>query len=355
MGLVAWWLCNPEHTWWNPHETYDVYAYAKQCGVNFVRLALNGWLWNTNYYDSVTDEYYRDAVDKVIQFCKQLGIRVMFEFHAYSAPFPADPWGGNWDYQWSFIHGENKLEWFKFFETASQIYGDEPTVAAYGLLNEPVSYYNIGMYAGEQIPIWHDACEELIAIIRSHAPKAMIFVDIPGFQLANWFVGGGNYLLSDSNVVYTWHYSYHADLGSLVGYPWEPAPYAKAYYEGRFAEARQLFLNNLMNESPYWKLLNYNGGYPIVCAEFGVTIPTDVNWETQMMDFYNLTEQYHVGIVQLSWEGEVKPYPEVYNTIYNCMLTWEGWWGDEPLSVNEIGSVFRDYAITLGAYGYTST
>jgi aryl-phospho-beta-D-glucosidase BglC (GH1 family) len=114
------------------------FDYIKSLGCNLVRVAFN---YHHFEDDDRPFEYKPDGfewLDKVIAWAKMSGVYVSLDFHAYpgwqSRGWHCDNPGGPPQF-WEHIHFQERG--IALWEQLAHRYKDEPTVAMYGVMNEP--------------------------------------------------------------------------------------------------------------------------------------------------------------------------------------------------------------------------
>ena len=172
-----------------------------ELGYNSVRPALNARLFLTEgeNYQFVEEGFM--LLDNLVSWCKKYNLYVIIDMHAA----PGGQTGQNIDDSPNnepelFMNPKNQdlleILWVKIAER----YNDEPTVAAYDLLNEPLPEMTgaAAKYKDQLVPVY----ERLIKAIRAIDKKHMITLE--GYNWANnWSIFDK---LLDNNVVYQFHY-----------------------------------------------------------------------------------------------------------------------------------------------------
>jgi len=118
--------------------TEDDFRFLKSLGVNVIRVAIN-------YRHFVNDKLYKtyrqagfNFLDNIIELAKKNGIYVIIDLHA--APGWQNPgWHSDNIYQANILWYSEKFQddTIKIWEDIVKRYKDEPSIAGYGLLNEP--------------------------------------------------------------------------------------------------------------------------------------------------------------------------------------------------------------------------
>ena len=110
-----------------------------QLGFNSVRPAMNARLFLSEGYNPVYQQEGFELLDHLIQWCKQSGIYVIIDMHAA----PGGQTGQNIDDSAQdqpelFMDVRNQDRLVALWVKIATRYQNEPTVAAYDLLNEPL-------------------------------------------------------------------------------------------------------------------------------------------------------------------------------------------------------------------------
>ncbi|MDD5151217.1 MAG: cellulase family glycosylhydrolase [Flavobacterium sp.] len=187
-----------------------------ELGFNSVRPALNSRLFLTEGENSVYLEEGFQLIDSLVSWCKKHKIYVIIDMHGA----PGGQTGANIDDSANDIpelFTDKKYEeqlvnlWVKIAER----YKDEPVIAAYDLLNEPLP---IGTGAADKykhllIPVYKHITSEIRKVDQKH------MITLEGFNWANdWSLFDKPF---DSNVFYQFHYYCWArpdNLNDINGY-----------------------------------------------------------------------------------------------------------------------------------------
>ena len=193
-----------ERFWKSYRENYITEADIRriaELGYNSVRPALNARLFITEGENNQFVEEGFKLLDNLVSWCKKYKLYVIIDMHAA----PGGQTGQNIDDSPNdepelFMNPKNQDLLEKLWAKIASKYKDEPTIAAYDLLNEPLPE-NTGAakkYKDQLVPVY----ERLIRTIRAVDKKHMITVE--GYNWAN------NWSLFDKpiddNLVYQFHY-----------------------------------------------------------------------------------------------------------------------------------------------------
>jgi endoglucanase len=199
-------LIGPEHakTFWNEYRRQyiteqDIQRIA-ELGFNSVRVPLNARLLMSEADASFQDEGF-ELLDNLVQWCKASGIYVIIDMHAA----PGGQTGQNIDDSAAdqpelFTNPENQQRLIKLWVAIAERYKNEPMVAAFDLLNEPLPAKTGA--EGQYKKILEPLYERIVKEIRKVDPQHMITVE--GADWANdWSVFSRQL---DNNTFYQFHY-----------------------------------------------------------------------------------------------------------------------------------------------------
>jgi endoglucanase len=186
------------------HHSEIDFGRARQLGFNAIRFAFDGdW-----YVDSPT--VFWKWLDQNVTWARHQKMRLILDLHT--------PIGGSWlnpasnDVRfdlWS--KPELRQQNADLWREIATRYKDEPAVAAYDLLNEPVTTDATGQQ-------WKDLARELVAAVRSVDTNHLLVVD--GIYGVNGRYGAAgidqHFLVDDKNVMYDFHF-------------YEPIKYTRQY------------------------------------------------------------------------------------------------------------------------------
>lgn len=169
-------LCGQEYaeSFWESYlEGYitkaDIEFIAKE-GFNSIRLPLNG---RHLYYQSkdgslsINDRMFR-KIDEVVAWCRTYGIYIILDMHGA----PGGQTGQNIDDSEAdqpelFIHPQYEEELIFLWKKLAGRYADEPVIAGYDLLNEPLPNF-FSQYNERLLPLYRRLIQEIRSIDRKH-------------------------------------------------------------------------------------------------------------------------------------------------------------------------------------------
>jgi len=190
--------------WKSFRQNYITEADIKQIaslGFNSVRPALNARVFLTEDEHPVYVEEGFQLMDSLVSWCKKYKLYVIIDMHAA----PGGQTGANIDDSKNdipelFIESKYQDQLVDLWVKLAQKYKDEPAVAAYDLLNEPLP---IGTGAADKYKhLLEPLYQRITAAIRHVDQKHMITVE--GFNWANDWSGFNKPF--DNNMFYQFHY-----------------------------------------------------------------------------------------------------------------------------------------------------
>ena len=175
------------------HHSERDFERVAEIGFNAVRFAFNGTWWRDD------PRAFWDWLDRNIGWAEAHGLVLVLDLHV--------PIGGNWldaslvpDFTiWTdpAVGAFNVALW----QAIAERYRDEPTIAAYDILNEPVT----ADATGDQ---WRQLAAEMVAAIRAADPNHLLIVGpVYGTEGEYRPLGPGDrFLIDDPNVMYDLHF-----------------------------------------------------------------------------------------------------------------------------------------------------
>jgi len=187
-----------------------------ELGFNSVRPALNSRLFLTEGENPVYVEEGFQLIDSLVSWCKKHKVYVIIDMHGA----PGGQTGANIDDSPNdipelFIDPKYQDQLVNLWIKIAQRYKDEPTVAAYDLLNEPLpkATGSAEKYKHLLVPLYQRLTAELRKVDQKH------MITLEGFDWANdWSLFDKPF---DNNVFYQFHYYCWArpdNLNSIDGY-----------------------------------------------------------------------------------------------------------------------------------------
>ena len=193
-----------EHFWKEFRKNYITEADIKriaELGFNSVRPALNSRLFLTEAENPVFVEEGFQLMDSLISWCTKHKIYVIIDMHGA----PGGQTGANIDDSPKdlpelFIDTKYQDQLVSLWVKIAERYKDEPTVAAYDLLNEPlpINTGSADKYKHLLVPLYKRITSEIRKVDQKH------MITLEGFNWSNdWSAFDKPF---DSNVFYQFHY-----------------------------------------------------------------------------------------------------------------------------------------------------
>lgn len=176
------------------HHSETDFERAKAIGFNSIRFAFDG-----DWYVDSPDVFF-EWLDQNVAWARQHDLRLILDLHTPIGGFWLDPTSDEVSFDiWSDpqLQQQNADLW----RVIAARYKDEPAIAAYDLLNEPVTTDA----TGEQ---WKALSRQMVAAVRSEDPNHLLVVG--GIYGVNGSYGTAgidrHFLVDDKNVVYDFHF-----------------------------------------------------------------------------------------------------------------------------------------------------
>jgi hypothetical protein len=217
-----------------------------QLGYNSVRPALNSRLFITDGTPTAYSEEGFALLDNLVKWCKANGVYVIIDMHAaVGGQTGANIDDSADDRPELFIQKKYQDELVNLWTTIAKRYKDEPAVAGYDLLNEPLPARTgaAQQYKNQLEPLY----KRLTRAIREIDSKHIVIVE--GADWANdWSVFTGPF---DKNMVYQFHY-----------YCWDNPPKLKSIqqyldYRTRFNAPVWVGETGERDNTIYWATTEY--------------------------------------------------------------------------------------------------
>ncbi|RKO19849.1 hypothetical protein D7Z96_19915 [Pseudarthrobacter phenanthrenivorans] len=178
----------------SPHHSEQDFARVKELGFNSVRFAFDGdWYVND-------PKVFMEWLDRNVAWARQHQVKLILDLHTPIGGFWLDPTSDAVSFDlWSQprLQDQNADLW----RVIAERYKDEPVIAAYDLLNEPVTTDATGQQ-------WKDLAQKLVAAVRSVDRNHLLVVG--GIYGVNGRYGTAgidpHFLVDDTNVVYDFHF-----------------------------------------------------------------------------------------------------------------------------------------------------
>ncbi len=189
------WVWNNSGTPPTLHHNEQDFARLREMNLNCIRFYLN-----YAYFESDATPYtYKasgwDWLDQQVSWAKKHGISLILNMHVPQGGYQSQ---GNGAALWNVPENQKRLT--ALWRAIAQRYRNEPTVAGYDLLNEPVTPRSIDQ--------WKDLAQGITAAIRAVDQAHLIVVERLNAVGTEWKDVNGErnmFLLQDDNVLYEFH------------------------------------------------------------------------------------------------------------------------------------------------------
>jgi endoglucanase len=218
-------VCFGNEVWGNPsvppsqhHDETDL-GRVQAMNMNAIRFYMNYGLFESDWNPYVYRQSAWDWLDTNVRWARAHGIYLILNMHVPQGGFQSLGEGTPlWDVP------ENQMRLRALWKAIAERYADEPTIAGYDLVNEPI--------ASRSLDQWRTLAQELVRDIRSVDPSHLIVVERLNGIKGDWPTYGqpNFFLLDDPNVMYEFHV-YSPIEYSHQGTSWTGLPEDGAYPE----------------------------------------------------------------------------------------------------------------------------
>ena len=246
-----------------------------ESGANYVTIGVNSELWSNNARQSE----YRDRVNEIIGWCRKYELYYQLKLQSVGSgslrgTYPNGQYcraGNNWqltDPNYVKVGADGKHypstpfreRAFSMWIDLAKLYGNDPNLLGYSLLNEPYSEDDWSKW--ENVIKYYEDC---IRQITQVDPYGIFFVMAPkdyGVDLIDWISDSNPYkgYLNNTNVVYEYH-NYYKNYATWVG-AWGYQFYMGNETQGQI-DAYNWHITKIMPV--------YNDDHPVFCGEFGIS------------------------------------------------------------------------------------
>ena len=178
--------------------TIDDIRFIRQSGLNSVRVPFNYRLFVSEGEPQTLDGPGYELLDRVVGWCKQEGLFVIFDMHGAPGGQTGDNIDDSWGYPFLFESRESQDLTVKIWRKLAARYAREPTVIGYDLLNEPIAHYFEGNNLESKLePLYR----RIVAAIREVDLNHIVFLGGARWN-TNFKVFGVPF---DKKLAYTFH------------------------------------------------------------------------------------------------------------------------------------------------------
>lgn len=270
-------ICFGNDVWSNPssppvrHHGEADYRALRELGMNAVRFYLNTALLQDDRPPFALRPSGLEWLDRNLAWARRSGVYLILNLHVPPGGFQSNGEGGA---LWR--ERENQERVVALWRELARRYRDEPALAGYDLLNEPV--------VADDPRQWEDLARRALAAVRAEDPLHAVFV-----ERLNAVIGRGTspdwnedrngemnfFLLEDGNVVYEFHF-YKPMAFTHQGASWIPALLpVRTVYPGPFRDpwsGREQVADRAYLERELAPFLAFGRRHrvPLYLGEFGV-------------------------------------------------------------------------------------
>jgi len=169
--------------------------FLKQAGFNSIRVPFSYRLFVS---DSRLEGPGYELLDRLVDWCRSENLYVILDMHAAPGGQTGDNIDDSWGYPFLFESSESQQLTIDLWRKLADRYRNEPAVAGYDLLNEPIApYFDTATLNSKLEPLYR----RMVAGIREVDRNHMIFLGGAQWD-GNFKVFGPPF---DGNVAYTFH------------------------------------------------------------------------------------------------------------------------------------------------------
>lgn len=185
-------------TYRNNYITAADIAFIKKSGFNSVRVPFNYRLFVSEEDPVRLEGPGYELLDRVVGWCRDAGLLVVLDMHAAPGGQTGDNIDDSWGFPFLYDSPESQDLTVRIWQKLAAKYRDEPTVAGYDLLNEPIAhYFDAESLKGKLEPLYR----KIVAGIREVDRNHIVFLGGARWN-TDFTVFGPPF---DDKVVYTFH------------------------------------------------------------------------------------------------------------------------------------------------------
>ena len=178
----------------SPHHSEADFGRVTEMGFNSIRFAFDG-----DWYTDDQEAFWK-WLDQNVAWARQHDLRLVLDLHAPAGGYSLDPTssGANFDF-WS--DAQSLQRNVDLWRAVAARYKDEPAIAAYELLNAPVTLDSDGNQ-------WKELAQDMVDAVRAVDPNHLLVVDALSGVNGRYGTDGvdPHFLVDDDNVVYGFHF-----------------------------------------------------------------------------------------------------------------------------------------------------
>ncbi len=128
-------------TYRDNYITREDVRFIKQAGFNSVRVPFNYRLFVSERDNKTLEGEGYELLDRIVGWCREESLLVILDMHAAPGGQTGDNIDDSWGYPFLFERAESQELAVNIWRKIASRYSDEPTVAGYDLLNEPIAHH----------------------------------------------------------------------------------------------------------------------------------------------------------------------------------------------------------------------
>ncbi len=276
-----------------PHSSADYTTLSSGFGFNVVRLQIS-WANLEPQPGNLNASYLANYVDRDVSWASSAGIYVVLDMHQYNW---AARFGGDGAPDWSvrdyspnatgmrravsefWSNATLQAHLVRVWEKIAQRYANQPTIAGYDLLNEPMLYTSLNPQLNATA--LDSFYFKLVQAIRAVDPDHLIFLEPANMNTYK--------LPTRINIVWSPHYYPLASAGSYNVQNF-------TLLENDFAVKYRTFL--------------IDSGIPMWIGEFGALMPDNTSRGAWTQDALTLFNRYQIGWAWWAYVGQYRLVPD---------------------------------------------
>jgi endoglucanase len=178
--------------------TIEDIKFIKKSGLNSVRVPFSYRLFVTDGHPRKFEGPGYELLDRVIGMCRQEGLLVVLDMHVAPGGQTGDNIDDSWGYPFLYDSIESQQLTIDLWKKIAERYRNEPTVAGYDLLNEPIPHFFDTAYFNPKLePLY----KRIVAGIREVDRNHIVFLGGAQWD-SNFKVFGPPF---DDKLAYTFH------------------------------------------------------------------------------------------------------------------------------------------------------
>ncbi|HEX8283273.1 MAG TPA: glycoside hydrolase family 5 protein [Pyrinomonadaceae bacterium] len=185
-------------TYLDNYVTADDIRFIKRAGFNSVRVPFNYRLFVSEGEPRKLEGVGYGLLDRVVGWCKKEGLYVVLDMHGAPGGQTGDNIDDSWGYPFLFESAEAQQLTIDIWRKLAARYADEPAVAGYDLLNEPIAHYFDAAHFNPKLePLY----KRMVAAVREVDKNHVVFLGGAQWD-TNFKVFGPPF---DPKLAYTFH------------------------------------------------------------------------------------------------------------------------------------------------------